>query len=789
MGEELSMECHRKSGCEFHDRYGLFAMAVYAAASILFFGRGVLSQLSTAQIGKSSDPQLAMWFLAWWPHAIANHLNPFFSRAVFAPEGVNIAWTTGIPVLSLLAVPLTVWCGSTVSYNVLCMLCPALAAWAMFILCRAVTAAWLPSLMGGYLFGFSSYMVGQAAAHLALLPVFPIPLFAWWVLLGLRGDVHGRAVVAGLTLALVGQFLCEIEIFATMTMFVAIGTTLALIFTSGDQRKATLGMLKPLGQSYALALLMVSPYLYFLFSSRYQTGPIIASLFFSTDVRNFLLPTQTMELGRLKTLEGVTSRFPGNIFESTGYIGVPLALVAAAFARNCWRYAWGKTLACFTIIAAILSLGPFLLVRGKVISPAPAGLLLFLPMIDKALPGRFTLYTFFALAVMAAIWLHTSKTPPLWRGVAAVMIVLSMLPNLSAKFWTTPLKVPRFFTEGSYRKYLEPGENVLVLPWGDLSDADLWQLRADWWFRLAGGYLGGDSVPEELKSWPIFHAFQQFASVVLPEPALQFKSFLASHAVSVIILDDRYRTVWEPLLATLGEAGIETGGVTLYRLPSAELAHYSGARGSEMELRARQAEAAALVVGADKYLGSKGDGLFFPGTAALRSYHLMPDSWITIPRRPNPPWSEGGPNTGYGLGGDVIPYGLAASPSGRVEVYLAGSYAALRRVAQDYHSVTASEKVDIIRVAEGNLEVAECIRRLLGVSLEGPNPARPSDARVKLAKYIRRLFALSIAAPEPATISDVHDDAVAWLTMTFGRVGLARAAQYTSSLPSTAPQP
>jgi hypothetical protein len=791
MHVEPSKQRRRRYACEFHDRYGLLALALYAAASILFFGRGVLSQLSTAQIGKSSDPQLVMWFLAWWPHAIANHLNPFFSQAVFAPAGVNIGWTTGIPILSFMAAPITVWFGPIVSYNVLCMLCPALAGWATFILCRAVTGAWWPSLMGGYLFGFSSYMVGQAAAHLAILPVFPIPLFAWWALLGLRGHIRGLAVVAGLTLALVAQFLCEIEIFATMTMFVAIGAILSLMFTSGDRRQAMLGMLKSLAQSYALTLLLVSPYLYFLFSSRYRTGPIIAPLFFSTDVRNFLLPTQAMELGRLKTLEGVTSRFPGNIFESTGYIGLPLALVAAAFARNCWRDAWGKTLVCFTIIAAVLSLGPFLLIGGQVLSPAPAGLLLFLPMIDKALPGRFTVYTFLALAVMAAVWLHTSKTPRLWRGVVALTIVLSMLPNLSAKFWTTPLTIPRFFTEGSYRKYLEPGENVLVLPWGDLSDADLWQLRAGWWFRLAGGYVGGDSVPDELRSWPIFHAFQQYASVVLPEPDVQLKSFLASHGVSVIILDDRYRAVWGPLLATLGEATIEVGGVTLYRLPSVELAHYSGAKGGEMELRARRVEAAALVVGADKYLGEKGaSALVFPGIAALRSYHLMPDSWITIPRRLNPPWSQGGLNTGYGLGADVIPYGLAALPGGLVEVYLGGSYGALRRVAKDYRSVTAIERMDFISVADHNLEVAECIRRLLGASVEWPDPAGPSGARMNLAKYIRRLFALSIGAPQPSIISDPPDSAAAWLTMTFARAGLARAARRTSSLPSTTtPQP
>ena len=502
--------------------------------------------------------------------------------------------------LSILSAPITIGFGPTVTYNVLCMLCPALAGWAAFILCREVTDAWWPSLMGGYLFALSSYMVGQADAHLALLPVFPIPLFAWWSLRGLRGEVNGAALVGGLTLALLVQFLCEVEIFATMTIFIAISAILALGFTSGDWHEAARRMLKPLVQSYAVALLVVSPYFYLFFSSRHESYTINSALNFSTDLLNFLVPTQAMELGRLKTFEAVSSRFIGDIFEANGYIGVPLILVAAGFTRDCWRYAWGKTLVCLAIIAAVLSLGPFLRVGGRIVSPAPAGLLLFLPMINNVLPCRFMLYAFLALAVITSVWLHRSKTSHIWQVIAAATIVFSMLPNLSEPFWTTPLKLPRFFTEGTYRRYLVPGETVLELPWGDLGDADLWQLRTDWYFQLAGGYVGS-FIPPETRSWPIVRAFRQNSSVLLPEPALQFKSFLASHRVSLIIVDDRHRPPWAAaLLATLGAHGIEAGGVTLYRLPSVEPARNVGATGSDLELHAQQQVFATLLVATDR---------------------------------------------------------------------------------------------------------------------------------------------------------------------------------------------
>ncbi len=617
-----------------------------------------------------------------------------------------------------------------------------------------MTDGWWPSLIGGYLFGFSSYMVGQAAAHLAMLPVFPIPLFAWWALRGLRGEVKGGALVAGLTLALLVQFFCEVEIFATMTMFIAIGAILTLLFTSGDQYEAARGMLKPLVQSYALVLLVLSPYLYYLFSSGYESGPINSPLFFSTDLLNFLLPTPAMELGRLKTFEAATSHFLGDIFEANGYIGVPLMLVAAGFAHDCWRYAWGKTLVLFAIIAAVLSLGPFLLVGGRIVSPAPAGLLLFLPMMNKALPCRFMLYSFLALAVMTAIWLDRSKTSRIWRATAAATIVLSMLPNLAEPFWTTPLTVPQFFSGGSYRKYVVPGENVLVLPSGDLSDADLWQLRTDWYFRLAVGYVG-TFTPGEARTWPIFYAFQQHNSVAVPEPALQLKSFLASHRVTLIIVDDRYREAWAPLLATVGAAGIEAGGVTLYRLPSVELARDVSATGSDLELHVRQHVFASVLVATDEYL-AEGRAPMVLSASALQWYHLTPNSWIAIPDRPHLSWSEGGlrrlpaPCVDKLLGF----YRVSAASDAVIKIGVAGSLVALRQVLKDYSSYSTSQKLELVR---------------------------PPEDCGTAATYFNRLFALSVGSPDPSIDPDSQTTADGWLTMTFDRRGLEQAARHAHS--------
>ena len=81
-----------------------------------------------------------------------------------------------MPGLALAFSPLTLLVGPRVAYNVAAVLLPALAAWTAYLLCRRVTGKAGPSLVGGYLFGFSSYMLGQQLGHLHMTSVFLVPL-------------------------------------------------------------------------------------------------------------------------------------------------------------------------------------------------------------------------------------------------------------------------------------------------------------------------------------------------------------------------------------------------------------------------------------------------------------------------------------------------------------------------------------------------------------------------------------------------------------------------------------
>jgi len=668
------------------DWRGLSAFAIYFALAFLFFGRGVVGRFSTAYIGKGVDPQLQMWLMAWWPHALRHGLNPFYTYAVWAPRGVNLTWATGMPLLSFAVFPIVGVFGPVPVYNALCLLAVTICSWCAFILCRYLTGEYWPSLVGGYVFGFSAYMLGHTSGHLFLIAVFIVPLFALLVIRGARMEISRSRFVAGLVLLLAAQFLIFVEVFATMTLFAGIGLTTMLMFGSSAQKERTASILPAIMLSYAITAVLVSPYLYGMISLGYEAGPLHPSLPFSIDLLNLIIPTPTMEPGRLSMPGAINRKFLGDISETGGYIGLPLILVVISFARSNWQERWARGLVLFFLAAVLLSLGPFLLVAGHVYFPLLSGVLLAsIPVIDKALPARFMLYSFLALAIMAAKWLSNSRTRRMLRILFGVVIMLSVLPNLSASFWNTATNVPAFFRDALYRKFLFQSEIIAILPYSYNGNGTFWQLQSDWYFRLADGYA--TMPPIGFRRWPAVRAFLRVDSVALPAAGEQLRAFMGAHQVSAVLVDDREEDVWRPLLATLGVMPVRAGGITLYRMSPAELAPWKNSTALEMETRASRARFAALVLGTEALMRSGGDLSALTPADALKAAPL-PAGWVMVPPKRQPPYEEGGLNLPRRAPDPHLFAGmwLKGERDGRIEVGVVGWYPALRGVLDEYRA-------------------------------------------------------------------------------------------------------
>ncbi len=152
----------------------------YALIASLYYGIGVLPHLQSHYVGYQADPSLFIWMINWWPFAISHHLNPLYTHYLWQPVGYSVANATSIPALALLMWPMTKLFGAVASYNLLAIYLNALSAWTAYLLCRYLTKSTLSAWIGGFIFGFSTYQIGQTlGGHLNLLSTFILPLLVW----------------------------------------------------------------------------------------------------------------------------------------------------------------------------------------------------------------------------------------------------------------------------------------------------------------------------------------------------------------------------------------------------------------------------------------------------------------------------------------------------------------------------------------------------------------------------------------------------------------------------------
>lgn len=411
----------------------LMALAIYQAAAILWFGLPVVRDFTRSYIGTngSADAGLHMWCLAWWPYAISHHLNPFITKAVWAPAGFNLTWATSIPFAALISTPITRLWGPVAAYNVICLAAPALAAWCACILCRHACDSFVPSLVGGYLFGFSPYVLGHLlGGHLALILILPVPLAIYLVALRIEGRIRPVSFTLLFAMVAVVQFLCSTELFATSAFFGGIVMLAAILTARAAMRKALLEASALAVVGLAAAGILLTPFLYYVFFVNFVRGAIFFPGMFSSDLLAFVVPPPTL-LVRPPALNSIAARLWGDFVEDTAYIGIPMLLIAI-------DYGWanrGKPLARLMIAALVVfvlaSLGPILHVAGAESITLPWVILNRLPIIDKMLTGRFMMFAYLDLALIAAIYLSTAPHP-MRKWVLAALSVVSLLPNLPA---------------------------------------------------------------------------------------------------------------------------------------------------------------------------------------------------------------------------------------------------------------------------------------------------------------------------------------------------------------------
>jgi len=551
-------------------RAALAALAAYSLVAFVFWGVGPLLEPGRQYVGVFDDPQIPIWSFAWWLHAIEHGANPLYTHEVWAPSGVDLAWVNTVPPVAVVLAPLTWLLGPVPAFDIAAVLLPSVSAWTAYLLCRHLTGRFWPSLLGGYLFGFSSYILGHVLGQPQLTAVFAIPLIALVVVRAVEGAYDRWGIVLRLGPLLALQLYLSLEVALTATLVLALGLVVGFLLAR-PYRRRLVRLLVPVVLSYAVAAVLAAPILWYALTDVRITG-FTPPQAYTADLLNFVVPTH-LEAAGAWWAHSLSKHWPGNSTEQGAFVGIPLLVMVALYARSGWRSLRGRFLVVALALTAYLSLGPELHVAGHGVVPLPTLLghekltlpgigTKFLPLFDNILPVRFLVYFALAAAVIVALWTATTGYRTL-RWLLPALTVLLLLPNPGAGVWATTYSIPPFFTSAAFRSCLAPGEIVLPEPPGQGGQFNLWQVASKFRFRMAGGRL--QTSPPSVFLHPDGIAQISVGYLPVRNQVQLLKQYFAAKGVTAVIVDKRQARIWAPALDRIAPRQT-VGGVLFYRV-------------------------------------------------------------------------------------------------------------------------------------------------------------------------------------------------------------------------------
>ena len=484
-------------------RQGLVAFAAYLAVFTAVYGWPLLRQLNTPDLRQYwTDPNFYTWSMRWWPYAVSHGFNPLHSSQIGAPHGYDLAWASTTPSVDLLMWPVTAAFGVLVSYNIVLLLLPVVSAWAAFLVARRLTGQFWASLLAGSVYGFCPYELvhsWQGQTNLTAIALFP--LLAYLVLRWWDGSLRDRWFVIWAAAAMAVEFYTFTEAFFDLTAVLAGGLVIGWAVAGRAARGRAARLAGLTAVAYAAAIVAAAPYLYYALRHNSVTlsrqGPD-----FNLHLIRLVLPWSDKVFGfnSLANYSGHVGR--GGVDD---YVGLPVLLVLLGVAVLGWRSRVVRLLAAVFAFVLVLAAGPDLVISNHSIFRLPMSVLWNLPIARSAEPSRFIVVLVLVLAIALALWLampggRLLRAARWGLGLLAVAAILWDAPtafnavNPVALGYHPPAtmrpanQLPPFITDGLYRRYLRPGEIVVIVTHRGNAGL-LFQAEAGFYFRVAGGYI------------------------------------------------------------------------------------------------------------------------------------------------------------------------------------------------------------------------------------------------------------------------------------------------------------
>jgi hypothetical protein len=315
----------------------------------------------------SGDQAQYVWNMWWIAHQLVHPGNLWFTSYLAAPVGIPLGYDTLTPLLGVVMAPVTLLFGPSASYNLLVMVMPGLASYAMYRLARL----WLPGLLGplaaGAFFGLSGMLTFQDWAHLhtAAGCVF-LPLTVEAAVRLRRDATIRRGVILGVV---AGASMLVDQEFAVLAVILA-----ALVLVPRLAGPGGGAQLRAVAASTVTAGVIAGPQLIAMVQ---QAGDGSATPRPSDYVRYAAqLPSLFAPSPRLASygMTGLASIYRAHTArEGLATFGVVLTAVAVLGLAVSWRRRSARLLGALWLGSALLALGPTLYLGGRQFVPLATG--------------------------------------------------------------------------------------------------------------------------------------------------------------------------------------------------------------------------------------------------------------------------------------------------------------------------------------------------------------------------------------------------------------------------------
>src|SRR5215472_2801225 len=350
----------------------LALLACYAAVGIaVTWPRAIW--LVEGKLPATRDGGVYVWDFWWMAHAVEHLTNPWFTRSIVDPAGVQLGYHALMPLEGVLMLPVTLLFGPSASYNLLSILVPGLMCYAAYRVARL----WLPTQTGavfaGVFFGLSSIMAWHAwyqlnlAAGLVFLPLaleaaVRLRRSAWG-----RGGGWGRqAVILGVVLG--ASLLTDQQSFVLVLIVVLAALVPWLVSPAWRQRLAAAAT------AAVVSLLVASPQIAAMVAktraggSTLPAGTVATDYVYSgTEFPNiFGVSPRAVRLG-LTWLNPIS--YHGHTLDGVPAFGLALSVLAIVGLVVSWRRRSAWQLAALWLASAALALGVVLKIGSHTYVP------------------------------------------------------------------------------------------------------------------------------------------------------------------------------------------------------------------------------------------------------------------------------------------------------------------------------------------------------------------------------------------------------------------------------------